>query len=107
MTSMRDREAGFESKFAHDEAMEFKAQARRDKAVAEWIGPQLGLSGEALADYVTAVWRADLKSPGDQDVFDKVMADVTAHGAPVTGAELRAKMDALLAQARRELQEGA
>ena len=106
MTTMRDREEGFESKFAHDEQMEFKAQARRDRLLAEWIGPQLSLTGEALADYVTAVWRADLKHPGDQDVFDKVMADITANGAAVTGAELRAKMDAFLEQARRELYDG-
>ena len=106
MTTMRDRESAFESKFASDEELEFKAQARRDRKLAEWIGPQLGLAGEALADYVTAVWRADLKSPGDQDVFDKVMADVSAKGASITGDVLRAEMDALLAEARRELREG-
>lgn len=106
MTDMRDREAGFEAKFASDEALEFKAQARRDRMLAQWIGEKLGLSGEALADYVTAVWRADLKAPGDQDVFDKVMADVSAKSVSLSAEELRAKMDALLAQARRELHDG-
>ena len=106
MTTMKDRESGFEAKFASDEALEFKAQARRDRLLATWIGEQMGLTGEALADYVTAVWRADLKEPGDQDVFDKVMADVETKGLTVTGAELRAKMDELLAQARTELHEG-
>lgn len=106
MTTMQDREAGFEAKFASDEALEFKAQARRDRLLAEWLGPQLGLEGEALADYVTAVWRADLKRPGDQDVLDKVMADVESRGLTLTGDEVRAKMDDLLAQARRELHDG-
>ena len=106
MTDMRDRERGFEAKFASDEEFEFKAQARRDRLVATWIGEKLGLAGEALGDYVTAVWRADLKSPGDQDVFDKVMADIAAHKLDLTGAELRAKMDALLLQARAELRAG-
>ena len=107
MTTMHDRETAFEAKFASDEEREFKAQARRDRMLAEWLGPQLGLGGEALADYVTAVWRADLKSPGDQDVLDKVMADVEGKGLALTGAEVRAKMDELLAQARRELHAGA
>ena len=106
MTNMRDRESAFEAKFASDEELEFKSQARRDRLLAQWLGPQLGLTGEALADYVTAVWRADLKSPGDQDVFDKVMGDVEAKGLALTGDEVRARMDELLAQARRELREG-
>ena len=106
MTTMRDRESGFEAKFASDEELEFKAQARRDRLVAEWIGEKLGLSGDALGDYVTSVWRADLQSPGDQDVFDKVMSDVETRGLTVTGAELRAKMDEFLARARTELHEG-
>lgn len=106
MTTMQDRESAFEAKFASDEELEFKAQARRDRLVATWIGGKMGLTGDALADYVAAVWRADLKEPGDQDVFDKIMADVEAKGLTVTGAELRAKMDELLAQARAELREG-
>ena len=106
MTTMRDREAGYEAKFASDEELEFKAQARRDRMLAEWAGEKIGLSGEALADYVTAVWRADLKAPGDADVYDKVMADLSAKGVVTSGAELRAKMDALLVEARRELHDG-
>ena len=106
MTNMKDRESGFEAKFASDEALEFKAQARRDRLVAEWVGEKLGLTGAELGDYVTAVWRADLKHPGDQDVFDKVMADVEAKGLTLTGSEVRAKMDDCLAQARRELHDG-
>ena len=107
MTTMRDRESGFEAKFASDEELEFKAQARRDRLVATWVGEKLGLSGDALGDYVTAVWRADLKEPGDQDVFDKIMVDVEAKGLALTGAEVRAKMDECLGEARRQLREGA
>jgi hypothetical protein len=106
MTTFDDREMGFEAKAAHDEEVEFKAQARRDRLLALWAGERMGLSGESLQDYVTAVWRADLKSPGDEDVYDKVMADLQAKGATVSGAELRAKMDELLAEARRELAAG-
>ena len=106
MTTMKDRQSGFEAKFASDEELEFKAQARRDRMLATWIGEKMGLTDAALGDYVTSVWRADLASPGDQDVFDKVMADVEAKGLTVTGAELRAQMDAFLNQARLELREG-
>ena len=103
MTTFDDRERGYEAKSAHDEEMEFKAQARRDRKLAEWAGARMGLSGGDLGDYVTAVWRADLKHPGDEDVYDKVMADLQARGATVSGAELRAKMTELMAESRREL----
>lgn len=106
MTTFDDRERGFESKFAHDEEMAFKAQARRDRLLAEWAGAKLGLVDRDLGDYVTAVWREDLKHPGDQDVFDKVKADLAAKGVEVSDGELRAKMDELLGQAQAELAAG-
>ncbi len=106
MTTFDDRERGYEAKAAHDEEMEFKAQARRDRKLAEWAGERMGLSGEALGDYVTAVWRADLKHPGDEDVYDKVMADLQARAVTISGAELRTKMTELMAEARREIEAG-
>lgn len=106
MTTFDERERGYEAKAAHDHEVEFKAQARRDRLLALWAGERIGLTGEALQDYVTAVWRADLKHPGDEDVYDKVMSDLQAHGATMAGAELRAKMAELLAEAHRELEAG-
>ena len=106
MTTFDDRETGFEAKAAHDEETAFKAQARRDRKLAEWAGARMGLADRELGDYVTAVWRADLKHPGDEDVYDKVMADLQAKGATISGAELRAKMEALLNEARAELAAG-
>lgn len=104
MTTFDDRETAYEAKAAHDEETAFKAQARRDRKLAEWAGALMGLQDRELGDYVTAVWRADLKHPGDEDVYDKLMSDLSARGVTVGGAELRAKMDELLAEARRELE---
>ena len=106
MTTFDERERGFESKFAHDEEIEFKAQARRDRLLALWAGERMGLNGEPLQDYVTEVWRADLKHPGDADVFDKVAADLRAKGVEISDADLRGRMDALLLQARAEIAAG-
>ena len=39
------REKGFESKFAHDEELQFKAHARRDKLLGLWAAEKLGLKG--------------------------------------------------------------
>lgn len=99
MTTFDSREKGFEQKFAHDADLKFKAEARRNRALAEWAGAKLGLSGEALDDYIKAVRKADLAEKGDEDVFRKVKADLDAKGIAVTDTEIRGFMAEALAKA--------
>lgn len=44
MIDMKDREEGFERKFAFDEELRFKASARRNKALGLWAAEKLGKS---------------------------------------------------------------
>jgi hypothetical protein len=106
MTTFDDRERGYEAHFAHDQEQEFKAEARRDRMIALWAGERMGLTGEKLTDYAAAVIRADLKEPGDDDVFRKVMADLAEKSVECLPHELRERMDAFLTQARNDLREG-
>ncbi|MEO7403164.1 MAG: ATPase inhibitor subunit zeta, partial [Burkholderiales bacterium] len=52
MTTYDNREKAFENKFARDGDLKFKAESRRNKALAEWAAAKLGISGDAIADYV-------------------------------------------------------
>lgn len=106
MTGFDDRKKGFESKFAHDQELKFKAESRRNKMIGEWAAEQLGLSGDAVADYVKEVRRADFEEAGDDDVFRKVKADLEGKGVSVTDADLRAKMDEFLAEAVHQIEAG-
>jgi hypothetical protein len=106
MTTFDDRERAYEAHFALDQEQEFKAEVRRDRALAHWAGERMGLSGEALAAYAQSVVKADLKEPGDDDVFRKVLADLAGKNVEVLPHELRAKMDELLQAARVEIKEG-
>lgn len=99
MTQFDDREKSFEKKFALDAELKFKAEARRNKALAEWVGARLGLGGAELEDYVKSVRKADLAEKGDDDVFRKVKADLDAKGKGVSDAELRKTMGDMLAKA--------
>ncbi|HVX37119.1 MAG TPA: DUF1476 domain-containing protein [Hyphomicrobium sp.] len=99
MTTFNEREQGFEKKFAHDSELKFKAESRRNKAVAEWAGAKLGLTGDALEAYVRDVRRADLAERGDDDVFRKVKADLAAKGIAVDDTEIRSVMANALAKA--------
>ncbi len=104
MTTFDDREKGFEKKFAHDADLKFKAESRRNKAIAEWAGAKLGLAGTDLEDYVRAVRKADLQEKGDDDVVRKIAKDFADKGVKVADMEIRKQMTEFLAVAVSELE---
>lgn len=92
MTSFSDREKSFEKKFAMDEELKFRSEARRNKMLGQWAAAKLGLSGAAVDDYVKAVRKADLLEKGDEDVYRKIRKDLDDKGVRVSDAELRKAM---------------
>jgi hypothetical protein len=106
MTTFDKREEGFEKRFALDEEQKFRAEARRNKLLGLWVAEKLGLSGEAANDYARTVVAADFEEAGDGDVVRKVMRDLAAKGVDLSEAELRAKMDELMAQAIMQVKAG-
>lgn len=91
-SSFDDRKKAYESKFARDQELKFKAESRRNKMLGEWAAEKMGLSGADVEAYVKEVRRADFEEAGDDDVFRKVKADFAAKGVEVSDAELREKM---------------
>ena len=54
MTTFDDRERGFEAKFAHDQELEFKTTARRNRLLGLWAAELMGLQKKHLEDYAKA-----------------------------------------------------
>lgn len=104
MTTFDNRKDAFENKFAHDEALKFKAYARRNKLLGLWAAEKLGLQGEAADEYAMEVVRADFEEAGDDDVFRKVRADLAAKDVGQTDHQIRRTMDELLATAVQQVQ---
>lgn len=104
MTSFDDREKAFEKKFAHDQDLRFKAESRRNKALAEWAAAKLGITGAGVEDYVKAVRKSDLEKAGDDDVFAKVAKDFADKGLKIADAEIRKQMNDFLAKAVAEIE---
>jgi hypothetical protein len=100
MTTFDDRENAFESKYAHDEEMRFKAEARRNKLLGLWAAEHLGKTGDAAAAYAKEVVASDFEEAGDEDVYRKVSGDL---GNKVTEAVIRAKMAELMIEAKRQI----
>lgn len=103
MDSMNDRKKAFEKKFAHDAEMTFKAEARRNRALAKWVGEKFGMTDAEAEAYGGVLIGADLKEAGDDDVIAKVLADAGEKNASIDEAELRAKSEELLGVAKAEL----
>jgi hypothetical protein len=106
MTTFDKREAGFENKFAHDEAMQFKATARRNKLLGAWAAEKLGHSGAAADAYAKDVVMADFEEAGDEDVVRKLVADFAAKNVAVTETEIRTALHELMATAMSQVQAG-
>lgn len=106
MTGMQNRQKAFEEKFARDGELKFKAEARRNKLLATWAGGKMGFTGDALEAYIKDVRKSDLSAAGDDDVFQKVKADLAAKNVSVADAELRKQMDEYLAEAVRQIEAG-
>lgn len=107
MTTFDKREEGFEKKFAMDEEMQFKANARRNKLLGLWAAEKLGLSGAEAEAYAKSVVVADFQEAGDDDVFRKVRADFDAKAVAQSDHQIRRTMDELLAQAIEQIKAGA
>lgn len=99
MTTFDKREEGFEKKFAHDEELLFKANARRNKLLGLWAAEKLGISGAEADTYAKAVVVADFEEAGEADVFRKIRTDFDGKNIAVTDAEIREVMTTLMAQA--------
>ena len=106
MTTFDDREKGFERKFTLDQEQEFKATVRRNRALAQWAAGLMGLEGQHVDEYVRAVVKSDLETPGDDDVLRKVFEDLKGAGVHVSEGEVRMRMAELLAQAREGVRSG-
>ena len=99
MTSMKDREEGFERKFVFDEELRFKATARRNKLLGLWAAEKLGKTGADAEAYAKEVIVSDIEEAGDHDVFRKVRKDFDEAGVGQSDHQIRRTMDELMHQA--------
>ncbi len=104
MSTFEERENAFENKFAHDQEMQFKAEARRNKLMGLWVADILGKTGDAAAAYATEVVKADFEEAGHEDVMRKVLGDL---GDRVPETDVRAKYAELLTTAKAQLMDEA
>ncbi len=100
MSSFEDRKKSFEKKFAHDEELQFKVSAKRNKYIGEWVSQILGYDDKKKNEYIQDVIKADFAEAGDEDVFRKIKEDLKNYNK--NDEEIRKKMDELNEKAKSE-----
>ena len=93
MSTFDDRKKSFEKKFAHDQELKFKVDARKNKYIAQWVSKILGYDEEKEKFYIQSVIKADFQEAGDEDVFRKIKVDLKDHN--ISDDEIRKKMNEL------------
>ena len=93
--SFSKREKGEERKYELDQQLLFRAESRRNKLLGLWLAEIFGLTGSDADAYAKEVVVADFDEPGIEDVMRKVLKDVETRSAPVTEAQIRAKLQEL------------
>jgi hypothetical protein len=103
MTSFDDRQRGEEAKFARDEEMVFRIQARRNRLLGQWAAERMGLSAVETEAYAKGVVQADFEEIGDEDVVRKLLGDLISAGVEIDEADIRAALEEKAVEARRAL----
>ena len=91
MSSFEDRKKSFEKKFAHDEELEFKIGARKNKYLGEWASKIIGHKDDREKEYIQSVIKADFAEAGDDDVFRKLKEDLKDNN--ISDEDIRKKME--------------
>jgi hypothetical protein len=104
MSTFDEREKGFERKFVNDQENHFRALARRNRMLGEWAARRMKLAD--AAGYADALVKSELHHVREEGVLHRVMQDFSAAGLRTRETEVRAKMEAFLAQALSQLQAG-
>lgn len=103
MTSFDDRKNVFENKFALDEALLFKAEARCCKIFGLWVAEKLGITGEDANSFAGDVISANLEEPGFDDVKRHIMPIIQEKGLTLSEEEIDQKLGELFLLAQEQI----
>lgn len=107
MTQFDKREKAYESKFAHDEELRFKATARRNKLLGLWAAELMGMEGDAAKAYALEVIKSDFEEAGEEDVYRKLKGDLDEKSLAISEHRIRKAMAELANEAARQVMDEA
>ena len=103
MSKLNERENAFESKYAHDEKINFKIDARCAKLFGLWAAEKQGLSGDSAMAYASDVISANIEKPGFQHILLKVKDDLATKSINVSDHMLKTELENIREEAREQI----
>ena len=97
-----EREKGFEKKFAREEELQFKIQAKSNKYIAEFVSEQLNKNEVEKQEYFQEIIKADMEEAGSEDVFRKIKKDFSKASISIEDREIRDQMEKALLRAKED-----
>jgi len=97
-----EREKGFEKKFARDEELQFKVQARSNKYIAEFVLNKLNKTEDEKQKYIQEIIKADMEEAGHEDVFRKIKKDFQEASFNIEDSEIRSEIEKALNRAKED-----
>ena len=102
MSKFDEREKSFEKKYASDEELKFKIEARSNKYLGEWASSKLEKNEVETRNYIQEIIKADMEEAGQEDVFRKIKKDFQAASISVEESEIRDEMEKALSCAKED-----
>ena len=102
MNEFNKREKSFEKKFAKDEELKFKVNARSHKYLSEWVSLKLEKNDDDKQNYIQELIKTDMKEVGNEDVFRKVKKDFENSAISMSDSEIRNQMSLALERAKED-----
>jgi hypothetical protein len=103
MTTFDEREKAFEKKFEHDQGLQFKATARKNKLLGLWAAGLMGKSGADAEAYAKEIVVAAVDKRGEREVIEKLVKDLAAAGKPTEDHTIRRQAERLMVEAKAQI----
>jgi hypothetical protein len=102
MTAFDERERAFETRFQHDQELQFKVKARRNRLLGLWAAKRMGFDAATAETYAREVVDAEFAG-GDRHIVEKVCADLNARGQSCTSAQIEFELTHLAETAKTQI----
>ena len=102
MSKFDEREKSFEKKYASDEELKFKIEAKSNKYLGEWASSKLEKNEVETRNYIQEIIKADMEEAGQEDVFRKIKKDFQTASISVEESEIRDEMEKALSRAKED-----
>ncbi len=103
MSTFKEREAGFEAAFAHNEEKHFQARMRRNRFMAVWASGVKGNTVEQARNFALELIKKDIRHIEDDDVLHAVLEYL---GGTVDEEKVREKMVEMMVEAKEQIASG-